>query len=166
MQHHSSSIATSAITASQARFIDCSNVLGHRILLLFISHSATRKKNFFYPNDWEKLWQHFLLFKPGKEEKTLKKKKKKRYRRVIVFWWMGIGLYYLDPPLPSDRLPLLSSSSSSSSSRDVANEWGTDDGALSPESSPGPILDLKATLRWPEKWAKLPWASSFSARST
>ncbi len=43
-----------------------------------------------------------------------------------------------------DRRPLLSSSSSSSSSRDVANEWGTDDGALLPESGPGPILEPDA----------------------
>lgn len=71
----------------------------------------------------------------------------------------------LDPPWPLDRLPLLSSSSSSSSSLEVASDWGTEEGALLPESGPGPILEPEAPLQDGAR-PPSPCPSSFSARST
>ena len=72
------------------------------------------------------------------------------------------------PVWPLERRPLLSSSSSSSSSLEVANEWGTEEGALLPESGPGPILEPEAPLQPAENVDRPPppWPSSFSARST
>lgn len=75
------------------------------------------------------------------------------------------GITNLDPPWPLDRLPLLSSSSSSSSSLEVASDWGTEDGALLPESGPGPILEPEAPLQDGAR-PPSPCPSSFSARST